>query len=396
MVSLLLCVAFLAKNAAAAPPETRVCDAHKALLVEDQRGRPAFVWHDAAAKEWRPEGRAWDDTPTPFARLSVRAKGKVPGGVWLLSQHSAGLVFRFKTDAPTVRVRVTTGGSLAMPHMTAVGVSGVDLYARGEDSGGAWRWAGATKPSAKHTDAALFDGAKPLPREFALYLPLYNNTVALAVGVPAGSAFETLPPRPAKPLVFYGTSILHGCSASRPGMTIPALLGRWLDTPTVNLGFSGNGRMETALADVLGEIDAAAYVLDCLPNMHYGMPPAEVERRTLAFVKRLREKRPTTPVVLVEDRTLGNAWLLPRLQREHKQTRAAYRAAYAKLVAGGVKGLRYIAGDGLIGSDDEATIDASHLTDLGMWRQAKTLLPVLREYLPANAAAAGCAAGAVR
>jgi nicotinamidase-related amidase len=162
-------------------------------------------------------------------------------------------------------------------------------------------------------------------------------------------------------------------------MTIPALLGRWLDTPTVNLGFSGSGRMETALADVLGEIDAAAYVLDCLPNMHYGMPPAEVERRTLAFVKRLREKRPTVPVVLVEDRTLGNAWLLPRLQREHKQTRAAYRAAFEKLVAGGVKNLRYIAGARLIGDDDEATIDASHLTDLGMWRQAKALVPVLKE-----------------
>ena len=48
----------------------------------------------------------------------------------------------------------------------------------------------------------------------------------------------------AKPILFYGTSITHGACASRPGMVHTAILGRHLDRPVINLGFSGNGRME--------------------------------------------------------------------------------------------------------------------------------------------------------
>jgi len=83
------------------------------------------------------------------------------------------------------------------------------------------------------------------------------------------------------------------------GMAYPAILGRRLDRPTLNLGFSGNGTMDLEVAALLAELDAAVYVIDCLPNMN----ASAVAERTEPMVRRLRSARPKAPIVLVEDRT---------------------------------------------------------------------------------------------
>ena len=67
--------------------------------------------------------------------------------------------------------------------------------------------------------------------------------------------------------MFYGTSITQGACASRPGMAAVAIVGRKLDTSVINLGFSGNGRMQPEIADLLIELDPAIYVIDCIQNM---------------------------------------------------------------------------------------------------------------------------------
>lgn len=332
-----------------------------------------IAWYDAS--QWQSEGRGWDDTSTPFTRMPARAQETVPPSVWKLGQQSAGLIVRFKTDAPTIMARHEVGGPLAMTHMTAVGRSGLDLYAR--DPQGVWRWAGFSKPNAKQYEQELLKDASKKLREYMLYLPPYNNTVSLSVGVPEGSRFEALPPSDKKPVFYYGTSIAQGCSASRPGMTIPALLGRRLDRPVVNFGFSGTGRMEAALADLIGEVDAAVFVLDCLPNMSAKL----VSERAETFIRKLRQARPDTPIVLVEDRTMTNAWLKPGRLKSHADRRKVYRTAYDKLTAEGFKKMYYVEGDHLLGDDNEGTIDSSHPTDVGMMRQTDILEPILRQIL---------------
>ena len=87
------------------------------------------VWVDA--RDVGIEGKGWADTPAPYDRLPAKAEGTAPEKDWGLSHMSAGLCVRFATDAPALRVRWTlTTPDLAMPHMPATGVSGVDLYAR--------------------------------------------------------------------------------------------------------------------------------------------------------------------------------------------------------------------------------------------------------------------------
>lgn len=332
-------------------------------------------WHDL--ESWGIEGRGWPDSAVAsyYDRLPAKAEKIVRPPVWSLSRHSAGLSARFNTDASEIRIRYEVGSErLAMPHMPATGVSGADLYAL--DGDGVWKWVSASKPTEKTTEHHVA-GLDPGMRSYTVYLPLYNSTVKMSIGVPAGAEFQPVAPREEKPIVFYGTSITHGACASRPGMTHPALLGRWLDRPVINLGFSGNGKMEPEVGALLAEIDAAAYVIDCLPNMNGG----QVAERAAPLVRQLRISRPDTPIVLVEDRTYTNAWIMAERRERHRASRAALVKAYDELVASGVKNLHYLEGDALLGDDHEAATDGSHPNDLGFFRQAKAMEPVLREAL---------------
>jgi lysophospholipase L1-like esterase len=329
-------------------------------------------WHDVT--QWGVEGRGWVDQERSkwFDRFPAKAEKTVTKSVWGLSRHSAGMMVRFKTDANAIHAKwKVTSARLGMAHMPPSGVSGLDLYAR--DTKGKWRWAAATRPSKQEMQATLLRGIKPGLREYALYLPLYNGTESLEVGVPEGAKFENLAPRKAKPLIFYGTSITHGACASRPGMAHPAILGRRLDMPVINIGFSGNGKMHAAVGDLMAEVDAAVYIIDCLPNMN----AAAVNAHCVPLVKQLRKARPHTPIVLVEDRRFPNSWLVPRAAKIHDANHAALRKAYEQLKAAGVKHLHYLGGDALLGEDGEGTTDGSHPNDLGFIRQANAFEPVL-------------------
>ena len=334
---------------------------------------PTLAWHDVTT--WGVEGRAWTDMERKrwFDRLPAAAEGKVTTNVWSLSRDSAGMMVRFKTDATVIWTRYTLRSDrVAMPHMPATGVSGVDLYAR--DTHGQWRWINVTKPDKKDVCQMLINDLAPGLREFAGYLPLYNGVEKLEIGVPPDAKFEGLPPRSAKPIVFYGTSITHGACASRPGMVHTAILGRRFDRPVINLGFSGNGRMDAAVGELMAKIDAAVYVIDCLPNMG----PADVRQKCVPLVKLLRAARPQTPIVLVEDRRYTNAWLRPEKDKFHTENHAALREAFAALQKEGVQQLYYLPGDALLGDDNEGSTDGSHPSDLGFWRQSAAFEPVLK------------------
>lgn len=333
-----------------------------------------IAWYNVTG--WGVEGRGWNDTQRYFDRLPAKAEAMVRSAVWNLSRHSAGMCVRFVTDATAIHARYSLlSASLAMPHMPATGVSGLDFYA--QDEQGRWRWVAVTRPNKQQISVQVVSGIRPGRRAFLVYLPLYNGTESLEIGVPDGSLFEPVPPRTTGLLVYYGTSIAHGACASRPGMAFPAILGRRFDRPVVNLGFSGNGRMEPELALLMAELDAAVYCIDCLPNMQ----AADVAARTEPFVRSLRQRKPQVPIVLVEDRTYTNAWILPERRQRNDTSRQAFRAAYERLVADGVEGLHYVEGEHLLGNDGDGSTDGSHPSDLGMMRMADALDPVLRPLL---------------
>ena len=210
--------------------------AQKPLIPEGE-----IDWYDL--KDIGVEGKGWTDTKRYFDRLPSKAEGMVREAVWNLSRHSAGMCMRFVSDSPNIYVRYSLYlDSLAMSHMPATGVSGLDLY--GNDDQGIDRWVAVVRPDKKEIETAIAKDLAPGSRRYTLYLPLYNGVDSLEVGVTKGESFKAFAPRKEKSILFYGTSIMHGACASRPGMAFPAILGRRLRRPTINLGLSGNGCME--------------------------------------------------------------------------------------------------------------------------------------------------------
>lgn len=348
------------------------------LLLQPAHDEAAsIVWHDAASIGV--EGKGWAQTERYFDRLPLKAKDVVPAPVWELSRKSAGISLSFETDAREVHVRYTLmSKSLAGANQTAIGASGLDLYAHDATR---WRWASCFRPTGIENAGKLIENVDPMPgnasRRFRVYLPYHNGVEALALGVPSGAKFTPIPPRTGKPVVVYGTSIVHGSSASRPGMTWPAILGRTLDMPTLNLGFSGNGRMELALGELLSEIDAAAYVIDCAPNM----TPEQISERCVPLVELLR-KTSTAPIILIEDRRYGNGWVRASSRERNSRNAQALRAAHSALLEKGVANLKYIDADRLQGTDPEETMtDGSHPSDWGMKLHADVVAAELRSIL---------------
>ena len=321
------------------------------------------------------EGQGWAETAHPYDRLPARAEGVAPPAVWTLSHHSAGLAVRFVSDSPEISARWSLrNAKLAMPHMPATGVSGLDLYAKDGDR---WRWVAQGRPSKQEgNQAQLVNGAPEGPHEYMLYLPLYNGTEKLEIGVKAGSTLSKGPKRAdERPIVFYGTSITHGGCASRSGMAYPAIVGQMLDRETINLGFSGNGRMEPEMGALIAELDAGVFVLDCLPNMS----PDLVTERVAPVVKTLRAAHPDTPIVLVENIIYQKSWFYGGGGHEAKNE--ALQKVYAGLLQDGVTGLNYVPCDNLLGDDGLGTVDGTHPTDLGFLRQAEVLAPVIASAL---------------
>jgi lysophospholipase L1-like esterase len=321
------------------------------------------------------EGQAWPkEVIKTFDRLPSRAINTVRPDVWTLSRNTAGLIIRFRTNSGEITVRYIVGGALGMPHMPSTGVSGLDLYAKNSD--GSWLWSNGRYSYGDtilchFRDITPGDGYHDLGREYRLYLPLYNSVEWMEIGVNAGSLFSPLPLRSEKPIVIYGTSITQGACASRPGMAWTAILGRNLDRPLINLGFSGNGRMEREVTDLMTEIEAGVYVLDCLPNIFDPLifPKDEVILRIMETVRHLRKSKPDVPILLADHAGYTQGLIDAESRKHYVDVNQAQHEAFAKLKAEGISDLYLITREE-IGLTLDAMVDGTHPSDLGMQQYA--------------------------
>ena len=338
---------------------------------------PTLDWSDA--HDFTVEGLGFKDLKSPYDRLPLRAEGVVRQAVWDLSRDSSGVLVRFISNTTAIHARWSvTNKNLASANITAIASSGLDLYAKTD--AGRWHWLGIGRPTKFPENTDVLAAALPAgSREYMIYLPLRNAVTSLEIGVTQGASIGRAPARAAtsKAIAFYGTSITHGISASRPGMTHPAVLGRMFDREIINLGFSGNGRMEPEVTKFLAELDPAVFVLDCLPNMN----AKDVEARAANCVNTLRAAHPQTPILLVEDRNYANNIFNASRRENNQANHVAMQKVYAQLKAAKVAHLHYLKADHLLGEDGEDTIDGSHPTDLGFQRQAKAFQKALKKII---------------
>lgn len=309
-----------------------------------------------------------------YNRLPNEYKNSVRPVVWNLSQHSAGINIRFKTNSPEIWVKWELMGFSPKANMTAIGASGLDLYCRKNDK---WQYVNSGIPKKMENEAVLITDMEISTKEFMINLPLYEGVKKIEIGVVQG--YEILKSddfqKADLPIVFYGTSITQGASASRPGMAYPSIISRNLDVETINLGFSGNGKFEKSIGEVLCDFDSKLLVLDCTPNSS----PEVINENALDLILQFRSCHPNVPILLVESIRreysyfkIADPTVFGSKQYIHRQNQAL-KEVFEKGREMGVEQLYCLEADELIGQDHEATVDGTHLSDLGMMRIAETV-----------------------
>lgn len=341
----------------------------------------AVLLEDPGARCLRPgeapvsvHGLGWyqEDKPA-LTRLPLRLKATFPPKVWSLAQSPAGVRLRFATDAAIIGVVAKGSGAPPAPHMTAIATGGIDLYVDGSYRGS------AAPDSTGKLRAEWPVGKARARREITIYLPYGRGLALEEIRLEAGA--QAWPARAfavAKPVVYYGSSITQGIAAANPGGTFPALLGRWLDTDFVNLGFSGNGLGEPALARAMAEIDAACYVVDYWAN-----PTTEIYRTTLpAFIAILRAAHPDTPI-LVTGPYFNPSEDVPGDAGERQVAKRAFaREFVAHCRAAGDRRIEHVDGLEMLPREfADGLVDSRHANSMGFYLCAKGLEPALRAAL---------------
>ena len=240
------------------------------------------------------EGRAFDGTEHYYDRLPSNVTTSVNGNVRTMKHHTAGMQFRFVTDSKTLVFKwVPYNASLEADNMAASGASGIDVY-RFDAARGRWLYVKTGRISSSAGGSLSLDWTPGTP--CLVNLPLFNGIREFSLGIAPEATVTRLPPHRGgnvKPIVFYGSSFTQGLGASRPGMAFVNIVGRMLDVPVVNLGFSGGCFMELEMSEHLAAIDASCYVLEC---------PDDMDAATVCepFISNLRTMRPNVPIVMAE------------------------------------------------------------------------------------------------
>lgn len=335
--------------------------------------------HYYEATQFKVIGRPALDEPRVYTRLPNSLKGKVRDALWNLGQNTAGMAVRFRTNARQIGAKWKNHSVFNMNHMTATGIRGLDLYClQGNDQ---WVFVNSSKPRERlDNKSKIIENLDGNEHEYMLYLPLYEGVDSLEIGVEEGAVIgkpQVALPVESKPVVWYGTSITQGGCASRPGMAATNIIGRRLNRVVVNLGFSGNGKLDPEIAEIMAKHDAGLYIMDMLPNCTSDLINEKIER----FYSILRKAHPDTPILLVENPLFPPMRFNSETRKAINEKNATLAKFYKKFRASGDKNVYFVSSADMIGTDNEGTVDGIHFTDLGFERCADYMTPIIKRHL---------------
>lgn len=331
------------------------------------------------AQDLRIINKGWENTLRKYTRLPAFLKDSVNSTLWERAQCSSGIAVRFATNSTRVGVKYQLLWDTHMMHMADTGLKGTDLYIHEGDS--VWRHVNTNRPytdSLKVCEKVYVENLDPGMKEFMIYFPLYDGVEELWVSVDSDAVitpgnYDLI--RHDKKIIAYGTSILQGGCASRSGMAATNIISRELNCEVVNIGISGEGKMDYCMARAMAEIpDADLFLIDPIPNCTEMM----CDTLTYDFVNIIRQVRPDVPIVMVEGPIYPYARYDSFFRNYLPAKNAAFRRNYERLKAENPDNLYYVDCVNLDGVEDDGTVDGIHLTDLGFKYYAAKLIPVLR------------------
>ena len=326
-------------------------------------------------------GKVQPETYGPFSRLPESLKGVSRDPVWRLGIASAGVFVRFSSNGGLFRFRWTSSFGKQMDNMAPCGSRGLALYVYDK---GEWVYAGTARPSLDSRESEFTVSCSSLSgtfRDYMLYLSLYDGVDKLEIGVPQGKVVTTpvaASPKADKPVIIYGSSILQGASASHPGMAGSNIVARRLNRVVINLGFSGNGKLDYEIAELIASHpDPGVIVFDNVPNCS----PDMLRERQIPFYEIIRKAHPSVPIVFLDGPYYPGTRFDGGKARNCKNKTEAFKEVFNKIKAAGDKNVYFVSSEKMLESDNVGTIEGTHFTDIGFTRYADVLTPVLQKLL---------------
>ena len=309
-------------------------------------------------------------------RLPTQVATQVNAGVREYSTSGAGGRVRFTTESPFVALKVTYGpGSVPTVNNHCVSY-GFDLY---REENGVEVFTAAARPVAgfdyKQGTYKMLTRNQGRSYAYTLNFPVFAAVETLLIGVEKGASLTAgRPYRNEKPVVFYGSSITHGAAAGRPGNTYENFISQKYNLDYVNLGFAGSAKGEQAMAEYIAGLDMSAFVCD----YDYNAPSVEHLKQThYAFYETIRRRQPDVPYIMISRPTilLNPEVGIPR--------RRVIMESYERAKASGDLRVFFIDGATLFEGPFAAscTSDGTHPNDLGFYRMAEKIGPVVIQAL---------------
>jgi hypothetical protein len=309
-----------------------------------------------------------------FIRMPLEVAKNVSESVATLCKYTTGGRVRFKTNSHFVSIIAELEDIGQLSIMPLSGLAGFDLYLN--KNGYSTYYKSFVPPydiADKYSGTIQFDTDEE--RDITINFPLYSGVKKLQIGL-EGTA--TIAPGAQyidrKPILYYGSSITHGCCASRPGNAYPAMISRNLNCDYINLGFSGSAKGEVAIADYIAGLDVSVFVCD----YDYNAPNKEHLENTYPYLYgKFRESQPNTPVIFVT-----NPDVRPESD-EDVARREVIHQKYIQAVMSGDRNIYFIDGYSLFGGAGrgDCTVDACHPNDLGFYRMADVIGDMVKKAL---------------
>ena len=349
-----------------------------------------FLFRDVKQAPFRLEGLGWyEENGHAFYRLpKTMTEAEINAGALSLANHTSGVCVRFRSDTPELVIRAKLANSCDMSHMPRAGSMGFDTYRK--LPGGELLYNRTIKPAPGTVELETECGKNPdgLLCEWVVNFPLYGGVEKVEIGLKEGCMIlPPLPHRVPHPVLFYGSSITQGGCASRPGNAYSSMLCRQVDAEQINLGFSGNGKGEIAVAKAIGGLKLSAFIMD---YDHNAPTPEHLEATHEPFFRAVRKAQPDLPVIILSMCDIRSYILHSNNPGTTESTaadrREIIRRTWQHAVDAGDRNVYFIDGETLFGKKmyDACTVDGCHPNDLGFYRMFKHVLPVLKTALKAN------------
>lgn len=334
------------------------------------------VWYTTPGEPFEIYGLMPEKDGLLSRRMPLAYAETVSTGVAGQCGYGAGGRILFSTDSPYVALRVEYGAGVVHTVCNHCLCYGFDLYKVRE---GREVFIAACRPVAEFDyHRAEYKAQTWTNGEmtcFTLNFPNFSEVKALSIGLQKGSRLEKgRPYRNGKPVVFYGSSITHGAAAGRPGNAYPSFISQKYNLDYVNLGFAGKALGETVMANYIASLDMCAFVCDFDHNAN------TVERLLTAHYRLyeiVRRSHPDIPYIIV---TRPDYY--PN-EEKHSKLWAVIRDTYDRAIAAGDENVYFVDGRHLFDGEfyDSCTSDGIHPNDLGFYRMAEKIGPVVAKAL---------------